>query len=687
MRSLLNCPAPRWQAAFLYLAGLALAGQMRAAPITLHVATNGNDRWTGKLALPARDGKDGPLATVPAALRAARLARQQSGDPEGVTILLRGGTHRLVEPLLLKPEDSGSGPYRQLTIAAFPGEQPVLSGGRSISGWRPVAGQAGLWETDVPAAADGKWPFRTLFVNGQRAQRARTPNEGYFRIAGASPQGQPARFNFQPGDIQPGWAESGDVEVVALLAWADFRLFIRSVDTAKNVVVLSGEARPSNKEENARYYIENAPGSLDAPGEWQLDGRAGRLRYWARPGEDMTTAPVVAPVLNGLVRVQGDFATKRPVQFVTFRGLTFADTAWEIPPAGYADTQAAVSIRGDFLAEGVVDCSIADCVFTRLAGYAIELGRGCQRDRIVGNEVYDVGAGGIRVGEGGARSDPFELNHTHLISDNHLHRLGRVFPPAVGVFVMQSGTNYIGHNHIHDLYYTAISVGWNWGYQETPCRGNIIEYNHLHDIGQAMLSDMGAIYTLGIQQGTMVRYNVIHDVDSFTYGGWGLYPDEGSTGIVWEKNVVYRTKSAGFHQHYGRENVVRNNILAFGKEHQMMRTREEEHVSFFFTNNIVYFNSGDLLGSNWKNERFVTERNVYFDARPGASADSLKLGSVALAEWRRRGHDTNSLFADPLFVAPEQGDFRLQPGSPALKAGFQPIDTSNVGVRRNTRRD
>ena len=108
------------------------------------------------------------------------------------------------------------------------------------------------------------------------------------------------------------------------------------------------------------------------------------------------------------------------------------------------------------------------------------------------------------------------------MTDNHLYRLGRVYPPAVGVLVLQSGQNRIAHNHIHDLYYTAISVGWNWGYQETPCRDNIVEFNHMHDVGQSMLSDMGAVYTLGIQKGTAIRNNLIHDVNSFTYGGWGV---------------------------------------------------------------------------------------------------------------------------------------------------------------------
>jgi parallel beta-helix repeat protein len=291
-----------------------------------------------------------------------------------------------------------------------------------------------------------------------------------------------------------------------------------------------------------------------------------------------------------------------------------------------------------------------------------------------------LGAGGIRIGETAKRENDFEASHSNEVKDNHIHRLGRVFAPAVGVFILQSGRNRVAHNEINDLYYTAISVGWNWGYQETPCRENVIEFNHLHDVGQAMLSDMGGIYTLGVQRGTVIRNNLIHDVDSFTYGGWGLYPDEGSTDILLENNVVYRCKSAGFHQHYGRDNIVRNNIFALNKEHELMRTREETHNSFTFERNIVYFESGDLLGSNWSNDKFAMDKNVYFDARAGAAAEKMFKGA-SLAQWRARGHDLHSVVADPQFVNVKKDDFRLQPSSPAFALGFKPIDISTVGPR------
>ena len=117
-----------------------------------------------------------------------------------------------------------------------------------------------------------------------------------------------------------------------------------------------------------------------------------------------------------------------------------------------------------------------------------------------------------------------------------------------------------------------------------------------------------------------------------------------------------------------------------------MRTREEQHLSFLFTNNIVYYDSGSLLGSNWKNERFVMDRNVYFDSRPGSTPDQVKFAGATFEQWRARGHDTNSVIADPLFVAPDKFDFRLRKNSPALDLGFKPIDLSTVGSRPKSRR-
>ncbi len=124
--------------------------------------------------------------------------------------------------------------------------------------------------------------------------------------------------------------------------------------------------------------------------------------------------------------------------------------------------------------------------------------------------------------------------------------------------------NRIAHNHIHDLFYSGISVGWSWGYGESVARDNAIAHNHVHDVGQGLLSDLGGIYLLGVSAGTTVRNNLVHDVRRYHYGGWGIYPDEGTSHVVIEDNVCYDTDSQALHQHYGRENLVRNNIFAWG---------------------------------------------------------------------------------------------------------------------------
>ncbi|MFZ2656264.1 MAG: right-handed parallel beta-helix repeat-containing protein, partial [Victivallales bacterium] len=191
------------------------------------------------------------------------------------------------------------------------------------------------------------------------------------------------------------------------------------------------------------------------------------------------------------------------------------------------------------------------------------------------------------------------------------------------------------------------------------------------------------IYTLGVQPGTVIRGNLIHNVDSHSYGGWGIYLDEGSSHIIVENNICYDFKSEPFHTHYGRENMVRNNIFAFGRgEAQITLSRGEEHVSFTFERNIVITREKPVFmngyGADFKKDIIKSDSNIFWSIDSGGKiAMSVKWGSpkekLSLAEWRKLGRDLHSIFEDPGFKNALKGDFRLKKDSPALKTGFTPF--------------
>ncbi|MBT7913796.1 right-handed parallel beta-helix repeat-containing protein, partial [Candidatus Bathyarchaeota archaeon] len=292
-----------------------------------------------------------------------------------------------------------------------------------------------------------------------------------------------------------------------------------------------------------------------------------------------------------------------------------------------------------------------------------------------------------------AANDPdVAIRRTGLcrIADNEISAAGRIFHSGVGVLSMNAFQMAIVHNHIHDLFYTGVSCGWEWGYHQNVSRDNLIAWNHIHDIGQGLLSDMGGIYTLGVQPGTVLRGNLIHDVHSAHYGGWCIYPDEGSSHILIEHNVCYDADRNAFHQHYGRENVIRNNIFAFGGEAVCTYSRKEPHRGFTFMRNILVTSSlplwnkaqSDDAGSlEPEKERILCDLNLIFDTDAAEPTIHSRDRTFSLAAWREAGLDLHSLVADPGFADLEKRDFSLAADSPVFTLGFEPIDLSQVGPR------
>ena len=681
-----------------------------ADPLVVYVATNGNDAWSGRLAAPAPGGKDGPLATMARALEVIRAHRAAGGEAvsKRAVIQLRAGTYFLEQPMVLTPADSN------LEIVAYPREKPVLSGGRRMVGWQvEVHGNRTLWVAELEAGKSGGVPFRQLWVNGRRAARARHPDRGYLGVESVPDrtdqwyEGQ-RRFRFRAGDFPIGPTLIG-AEVVVMNRWTESHLPITGVEESGRVLTF-GKRSVFQLAAGDPYYLEGAREFLDAPGEWWFDSQAGRLYYLPRSGEAPDSSEVIAGGLPVLLEIRGGPERGEFVRKIRLAGLTFAHAEWWFPqdaeearrlamvwPApshevgGFA--QAAVGVPAAVRAVGLRESSFEGCRFVHLGTYGLELGRGCQSNRVVACEFGDLGAGGIKIGETEIRVRAEEIARANEVADCHFHHGGRIFHSAVAIWIGQSPDNRILHNHIHDFYYTGISVGWTWGYDPRALATNqLVAGNHVHHIGVQsdgdgpILSDMGGIYTLGRQVGTRIVQNLWHDIAGLRYGGWGIYFDEGTSGALAESNLVYRTTHGGFHQHYGATNVLRNNIFAFARDHQLQRTREEDHLSFIFTNNVVIFDQGVLLGGNWQNDRFVMDANLYWDLRPGARWEDWRFAGRRLAEWRARGHDRHSIFGDPLFLAPEQGDFRLRSGSPARLIGFQPFDLRGVvGPRRGVR--
>ncbi|MCS7048458.1 MAG: right-handed parallel beta-helix repeat-containing protein [Verrucomicrobiae bacterium] len=600
------------------------------------------------------------MATLLAALARARPPRR---------LVLRGGTYFL--PRVLRLTDRHSG----ITFAAAPGERVILSGGRRVTGW--TVGSR-CWTAQVPGS------FKQLFVNGQRRPRTRWPATGFFYWADPTSRAPSAgwfksvREAYVPeGALDAGWRNLSDVDIVSPNGFWDDHLRIKSFDpvtrrvefTSYAVNVLTGEHGKM-----ARFYVENVFEKLDSPGQWYHDRPTGTLYYRPMPGEEPDETEVIAGRLDAIVRLAG-------CREVTFENIAFHHAENFLPPDYPGDPQAAYTVPGAIQLDRAENCRLIGCEIAHVAGYGIEVMQGSYRNEIRGCAMFDLGGGGVKINHevptGGPAPRNVSLRKVRgpvrgmrtTISDCTIHDGGLIYHGACGIAVLNAGRNRIRHNHIFRFNYSGISCGWDWGPGETVAIDNRIEYNHVHDIGQGMLSDLGGIYCLGVQPGLRIRHNHIHDVTVYSHSGFGIYYDGFTAESRVEHNLIYRTASCAFFQNSGHDNVVQHNILL---------NTVHAFRSFRLRKNIICVPRRQPHEILTPRQAEFYRENIYWNP-----TGPVRVSDLSYPEWQRAFQaDPGSLVADPLFRDPAGDDYTLRPDSPAHALGFQPIDLRHVGPRR-----
>lgn len=709
----------------LITAGL---GHSEVQKADFYVSPDGSDEWSGTMPSPDGAKSDGPFATLGRARDAVRdLKRGGAGNR---LVLIRGGDYTLDETLVFGVQDSGDDDST-ITYAAYPDETPVFSSGREITGWKKLAttprglSKEAIGHIQVAEVSDR---FFTLYDGDGLLPRARSA--GFI----PSKDGSRDTLYFPEGRIKD-WPNLEDIEVVVRPhhAWIVNILPLQSVNEKEGVARTSIDATYAIKylhflRETESCWVENTLEALDEPGEWALNTKEGKLYLWPR-----NESQIVAPQLTELIRVEGKIdklgPEDKPVQNICFRGLTFrhgeryqlaTDDAglqhdWEM----FDKASALVRFRG------AANCVIEQCHFLHSGGGAIRLDLHAQENTISGNHIEHIGGTGILLcGYGPGTKD---VNHRNLVYNNHIHHTGRIYSHSPGIMVWQSGENRIANNLVHHTPYAGIILsgcmpdffskqGRELGrtirgheiaeLPKQPDRKDILTYLHTHDnlieyneIHHAMelLGDGNAIYIRGAGAGNKIQHNYIHHLVAPTIMQCAIRTDGGQMDTLIAGNLIWKCTSQGIMLKLN--NHCENNIVAdiiSPPRGYYLALREGPMEGATIKRNIFYSSSEECTfideippGRKQKTEdrrgrAIAASKDADTDFNIFYCSSAPELGEAMLSKQRESGVDKNSVASDPLFIDPENGDFRFKPESPALKMGITPIDLSKIGLRSST---
>ncbi|WBL24693.1 right-handed parallel beta-helix repeat-containing protein [Zunongwangia sp. HGR-M22] len=585
----------------------------------IYVSPNGKDSNTG-------DSLN-PLATVSAALRKARELRRLNklDENEGIQIIIEDGIYRLYEPILLRPEDSGT-LDSPTVIKSADKSKPVFSGGIEIQNWKKAnttnlnidsAINNNLWVADLPLFGGNSIQFRQIWVDGQKARRATNLGEQKLnRILSVDSENEIMWIPTPNLDFK----NPEDLEFVIHQWWAIANLRVKSLERHGDSTAVKFH-QPESKIEfehpwpapfidskkeyngNSAFYFTGAAELLSEPGEWYLDKRNLKVYYYPKNGKDPNNSEIIVPALESLVEIKGTL--DKTVSNIQFENISFQHSTWMRPSQkGHVPLQAGWSIIDAYKLEepGTPDkaalenqawierqpaafevsnannIKIIGCKFSHLAATGLDLISGVAESEIAGNVFEDVGGTAIQAAFfGGAEfeahlpyqpKDEREIVHHLNIHNNYITNVTNEDWGCVGISIGVAHDIDISHNEVSDINYSGICLGWSWTKTISIAKNNRIHANRIHNFAKQMY-DVGGIYTLSAQPNTEISENAIYDLNEAPYAHMPhhhqyIYYDEGSSYIRSINNWTEKDKF--FENSPGPGNLWENNGPGVAKE-------------------------------------------------------------------------------------------------------------------------
>ncbi|WP_158973947.1 right-handed parallel beta-helix repeat-containing protein [Cellulophaga sp. L1A9] len=645
-----------------------------AYALNIYVSPNGSDANSGK--------KNNPLATFGAAQKKARAY----AGKETVTIYFLDGVYYLPETIVFTQQDSGSEKYPIVYRAQNEGGA-VLSGGLKLElQWTPY--RDGIFQAKTPKGMI----IDQVFIDGSNQRMARYPNYDASKKTEAY-QGYAAdAFSKERAE---GWKnpKGGYIHAMHSKRWGGYHYVI----TGKNA---DGEVNYEGGWQNNRQLgmhpeyrmAENIFEELDAAGEWFHDELSQTLYYKPEETTDLATAKLEVVRLKQLIDFQGSI--ENPVKHISLQGFvvrhaarTFMETKEPMVRSDWT-----IFRGGAFMLTGTEDIQILDCEFDQVGGNAIFVNTYNRRTLIKGNYIHHTGASGICfVGDPKALRNPlFEYGETNefseidrtpgpktenypslgIVEDCLIHDIGMVERQPAGVEITMAMEITVRDCSIYDCARSGINIG------DGAFGGHLIErcdvFNTVletHDHGffnswgrdrYWRLKNFDIEKDPDLPFADAIKTTIIRNSRWRCDHGWDIDLDDGSTYYDIYNNLML---AGGLKLREGYRRRAWNNIT----------------VNNTFHPHVWYENSEDEVYSNIFMFTYQGV-NVPKQETAGKRVDSNLIFDAELTQIF--GWDVHSIVANPQFIDPENGDFRVKEGSPAFDIGFKNFPMDQFGVKK-----